>query len=76
MNVQARLISILSILLLSASASATDEKTGWGVPNLQGVWDFRTLTPMERPEAFGDKAVLTQEEAAALLNAIRPPDQG
>ena len=75
MNVQARLIAILSFFLLSASAYATDDKTGWGVPNLQGVWDFRTLTPMERPEAFGDKAVLTQEEAAALLNAIRPPDQ-
>ena len=21
----------------------------WGDPDLQGIWDFRTITPMERP---------------------------
>ena len=25
-------------------------RTSWGAPDLQGVWDFRSLTPMERPE--------------------------
>ena len=37
-----------------------------GQPNFQGVWDFRTLTPLERPKAFGDKAVFTAEEQAAF----------
>ena len=41
-------------------------RTPWGAPDLGGVWDFRTLTPLERPEALGDKAVLTPEEAAAF----------
>ena len=39
-------------------------RTAWGAPDLQGVWDFRTITPLERPEDLGDKAFLTQEEAA------------
>ena len=39
-------------------------QTAWGAPDLQGVWDFRTITPLERPEDLGDKAFLTQEEAA------------
>lgn len=41
-------------------------KTAWGDPDLQGMWDFRTITPMERPLAFGDKQFLSAEEAAEL----------
>ena len=47
-----------------AAASAAGPRTPWGAPDLGGVWDFRTLTPLERPAALGDKAVLTPEEAA------------
>ena len=25
-------------------------RTPWGQPDLQGIWDFRTITPIERPE--------------------------
>ena len=38
--------------------------TPWGDPDLQGIWDFRTITPMERPAELAGKAVLTAEEAA------------
>ena len=48
------------------SAGAAVPPTSWGDPDLQGVWDYRTLTPLERPEELGDKAFLTEEEAAAL----------
>lgn len=34
-----------------------------GHPDLQGVWDFRTLTPLERPLDIGDKAVFSAAEA-------------
>lgn len=37
-----------------------------GKPDLQGVWDFRTLTPLQRPENRADQAVLTAEEVAEL----------
>ena len=29
-------------------------KTPWGDPDLQGVWDYKTITPLERPANFGD----------------------
>ena len=41
-------------------------RTAWGAPDLGGVWDFRTLTPLERPVALGEQAVLTPEEAAGF----------
>ena len=41
------------------------QRNSMGQPDLEGVWDFRTLTPLERPERFGDRAVLTEAEAAA-----------
>ena len=37
-----------------------------GRPDLQGVWDFGTLTPLQRPEEFADRAVLGEEEAAEI----------
>ena len=49
-----------------APATWTAPRTGWGVPDLQGVWTNATLTPIERPDSLADKTVLTAEEAAAL----------
>ena len=37
-----------------------------GTPDLQGVWDFRTLTPLQRPEDRADQAELTAEQAAEI----------
>ena len=42
------------------------DRTSGGKPDLQGVWDFRTLTPLQRPNRHGDRAVLSEEEAAAI----------
>ena len=52
--------------LFAAAQSAEPPRTPWGAPDLQGVWDFRTLTPLERPEEFAGRALLTTEEAAEL----------
>jgi len=46
----------------TAGDASTSPHTAWGQPDLQGVWDFRTLTPMERPDELADKQVLTAEE--------------
>ena len=51
----------------SAPAAA---RTAWGDPDLQGIWDFRTLTPMERPAEHAGKAVLTDEEAALYVQDL------
>src|SRR5438093_6528208 len=42
----------------------TPPRTPWGHPDLQGVWDYRTITPLERPSALSGKQFLTDEEAA------------
>ena len=41
-------------------------RTAWGQPDLQGVWDFRTITPLQRPEELADQEFLTEEEAANI----------
>ena len=51
----------------SSSAGTSVPRTLDGRPDLQGVWDFRTITPLERPTELGDKAVLTAEEATEEL---------
>ena len=55
------------VVLAAGPATGQDApRTAWGAPDLQGVWDFRTATPLERPEDRGDQAFLTEEEAAAI----------
>ena len=41
-------------------------RTPDGQPDLQGFWNFQTLTPLERPKAFANQEFLTDAEAAAL----------
>ena len=60
------LVALVSMRAAPSAAQTTAAKTAWGEPDLQGVWDFRTLTPLQRPEELGDKEFLTEEEAATL----------
>ena len=46
------------------TADTANLRTGWGDPDLQGVWTYKTITPLERPAELADKRVLTDEEAA------------
>ena len=41
-------------------------RTSDGRPDLQGIWNYSTVTPLERPGALAGKAFLTEEEAAAF----------
>ena len=56
-------------LVLAAGATAEAQeipRTASGRPDLSGTYDTATLTPLERPAAFGDRLALTEEEAAAI----------
>jgi hypothetical protein len=53
---------------LAASASPFDyepPRTQWGMPDLQGVWNFSSTVPLQRPEEFGERQFLTDEEVTA-----------
>ena len=43
--------------------------TAWGHPDLQGIWDRRTITPLERPQRLANKAFLSPEEIIAYERA-------
>ncbi len=55
-------------------AAGVASRTAWGQPDLQGVWDFRTITPMERPEALADQEFLSAEDVADLEQGIADRD--
>ena len=65
------LLAGAALLLFAPGASAQSNgdddllRTPDGHPDIGGLWDFRTVTPLERPEQFADKEFLTEEEAAA-----------
>ena len=70
------LTAIAVVLLMPSSAQSqtqtaaadtwTPPRTPDGQPDLQGIWNNSTLTPLERPEELADKEFLTEEEAAGL----------
>ena len=47
-----------------AGAASKVPRTPDGKPDLQGIWDFRTITPLERPKDLADKPTMTAQEAA------------
>ena len=55
-------------------AAGVAPRTAWGQPDLQGVWDFRTITPMERPESLADQEFLSAEDVADLEQGIADRD--
>ncbi len=62
-------IAAAAVLAAGAWTTAAGQEapsTPWGDPDLQGVWEYWTFTPLERPPELADRDVLTEEEAAAI----------
>jgi hypothetical protein len=58
----------------------TPPRTQWGDPDLQGVWDYRTITPLERPQTMAGRQFLSEEEVSQLETRAakrldQPPDE-
>ena len=59
------LVLVAAVLLPSIIvAQVSVPRTPEGNPDLSGVWNFSTATPMQRPEELAGKETLTREEAA------------
>ena len=62
---------VVLVLLISPAAAAQSGsgsaslRTPDGRPDLNGIWDFRTVTPVERPTEFADQEFLSAEEVVA-----------
>ncbi len=50
--------------LAQSKAAAVPLRTPDGQPDLQGIWSFATITPLERPSDLAGKAFFTEKEAA------------
>ena len=63
---------VAGVVSLSALpvAAQTAPRTVWGQPDLRGIWDFRTITPLQRPESLAEQEFLTEEEAANLEQEV------
>jgi hypothetical protein len=55
-----------------AAVQTSHQNNGWtlartpdGQPDLQGIWSFATITPLERPDAYAGREFLTESEIAA-----------
>ena len=71
---------VLASALPLAQTHAPLPRTPDGHPDLQGVWDFRSATPLERPARFAGREFMTPEEVveyeklALAREDGRPPD--
>ena len=63
-------IGVVSLSPARVAGQAASLRTPWGEPDLQGIWNGQTLTPVERPARFAGKPVLTEEEADRLEEEV------
>ena len=56
---------LLAVPVLTVAQTTGGPRTPWGHPDLQGIWDQTTGTPLERSTDLADREFLTEEEAVA-----------
>ena len=74
-------LTVFTFLLSVSSTAVKSSPPGQSAAtaasaDISGVWNFATLTPLERPAQFANKPFLTNEEAAAFeKERLRAGDQ-
>ncbi len=76
----AGLLTVIAVVLLIPTSVASQtqgaaadgwapSRTPWGEPDLQGVWDYRTITPLQRSPELAGQEFLSEEQAAEFERA-------
>ena len=73
----AAVLTVIAVVALAPGFAAAQSanttappRTPWGDPDLQGIWNNATITPLERSEELADKEFLSAEEAAGLERQV------
>lgn len=72
-SIQIPVVCLFTCIILTSCSAATSPstpKTSWGHPDLQGVWDYRTITPLEKPDELGERSAFSTAEAAAFTESF------
>lgn len=75
-------VSVGSQTKSETSGDWRSPRTAWGDPDLQGMWSYASLTPLQRPTSVENREFYTPEEAEARNFAVtqdrlpRPGDVG
>ena len=77
-----RINSLTLAFILSGSALTLfaqdyeSPRTEWDQPDLQGVWNWSSNVPMQRPSQYGERQFLTQEEVEEFARRRAAADAG
>jgi hypothetical protein len=63
------LLSLTLVVPVLGAQGAGNRRTEAGRPDFSGFYDASTLTPLQRPEEFGDNLYLTPEKASEIVEA-------
>ena len=65
-----KVLATALLLLLTLTSGARDKPGYIGKhPDLSGTYNIATLTPLQRPKAFGNNLLLTKEQADEMIKA-------
>ncbi len=74
LNIAALVVSASLANAVFAADGYIAPRTQWGHPDLQGVWNFSSNVPMQRPEQFGNREFMSNDEIASMRARLAEAD--